>query len=236
MTISIVIPVFDRTTLLIESIESVLSQTINDFELLLVCDGSPEETIRIVRDYESAYSNIRASYFPDNSGGPVRGRNKGIKEAKGKYIAFLDSDDIAEPDRLENSIKYIKKYRADVVYGGWRAIVDGTRDIGISPGQEEFSPDCNLKTLMTNNAICQSTVMVRSEAIRDVGGLNPAMKYREDHELWLRMAYFGYKFKSINKILTNLRLHKGNLEMVHKENDEYWYNKMLQLYKEKLTL
>ncbi|MDY6866917.1 MAG: glycosyltransferase family A protein [Chloroflexota bacterium] len=62
-TVSVVIPVYDRTNLLIESIESVLSQTITDFELLLVCDGSPEDTLHIVKNYEDEHSNIRAFYL-----------------------------------------------------------------------------------------------------------------------------------------------------------------------------
>jgi cellulose synthase/poly-beta-1,6-N-acetylglucosamine synthase-like glycosyltransferase len=78
--------------------------------------------------------------------------------------------------------------------------------------------------------------MVRTEAIREVGGLNPEMKYREDHELWLRMAYFGYKFKAIKKVLTNLRIHSANLELTHKQDDQYWYDKMLEVHKRKLVL
>jgi glycosyltransferase involved in cell wall biosynthesis len=234
--ISIVIPTYNRTYLLVESIESAIKQTYENVEILLICDGSPTETKQIVFEYNTIHPNIRVFFYEDNSGGPVRGRNKGIKEARGKYIAFLDSDDVAEPDRLEVSLKYIEKYRADVVYGGWRAIVDGTRDIGISNGQVEFSPKCNYKLLLTNNVICQSTAMVRTEAIREVGGLNPEMKYREDHELWLRMAYFGYKFKAIKKVLTNLRIHSANLELTHKQDDQYWYDKMLEVHKRKLVL
>ena len=77
--------------------------------------------------------------------------------------------------------------------------------------------------------------MVRTEALRDVGGLNSEMKYREDHELWLRMAYFGYKFKPIKKVLTNLRLHSANLELTYKQDDQYWYDKMLRVHKTKLV-
>jgi GT2 family glycosyltransferase len=234
--VSVVIPIYDRTNLLVESIESILKQTFCDYELLLVCDGSPQETLEIVKYFEKKFSNIRAFYFRTNSGNAVRGRNKGIKEARGKYIAFLDSDDVAESDRLEISLKHIEKYRADVVYGGWKAIVDGTREIGISDGQVEFSPKCNYQSLLTNNVICQSTAMVRTEAIREVGGLNPEMKYREDHELWLRMAYFGYKFKPIKKVLTNLRIHSDNLELTHKQDDQYWYDKMLEVHKKRLVL
>jgi glycosyltransferase involved in cell wall biosynthesis len=234
--VSVVIPIYDRTNLLIESIESILKQTFRDYELLLVCDGSPQETLEIVKTYEKKVSNIRAFYFSENSGNAVRGRNKGIKEAKGEYIAFQDSDDVADSKRLERSIKAIERTNADLIYGGWKAIVDGSRNINIRNGQKIFPRKSNFDILLKTNPICQSTVMARVEALRDVGGFNPKMEYREDHELWLRLAYHGYKFKAIRKILTHLRLHEGNLELKFKQNDDHWYHLMLETYKEKIRL
>ena len=73
--------------------------------------------------------------------------------------------------------------------------------------------------------------MVTKKALIDVGGLKNNMEYREDHELWVRLAYFGYKFKAISKILTNLRLHKGNNELNFKSNDEKWKNELDKEYK-----
>lgn len=228
--ISIVIPVYDRTDVLIESIESILNQSYQNIELIIVCDGSPKETIDIVKKYE-VHEKVRVFYYKNNSGNAVRGRNKAIKEAKGKYLAFQDSDDIATSNRLELSLEYINKHNADVVYGGWRAIVDGSREIDIEDGAEVYSPDCDYDMLKEICVPCQSTVMVSLEALRTVGGLKTEMKYREDHELWLRLAYNNFKFKAIPKILTNLRLHESNLELTFKETDDYWYKLMLQEHK-----
>lgn len=229
--ISVVIPVYDRTQMLIDSIESILQQTYHNFELIIVCDGSPEETLDIVKQYEKTSPKVRAYYFNNNSGNAVRGRNKGIKEALGEYLAFQDSDDIAEPNRLEISLDIIQKYNADIVYGGWKALVDGTREINIKNGEVIFSPECNIELLKQVCIPCQSTVMTKVEALRAVGGLKNSMRYREDHELWLRLANSGYKFKTINQVLTNLRLHKNNLEINFKESDDYWYKLMLDEYK-----
>lgn len=223
--VTVAIPVYDRTDVLVESIESILHQTYSNIEIIAVCDGSPKETLDVVRAYEAA-EKIRAFYFPDNSGNAVRGRNKAIREARGEYFAFQDSDDIAEPDRIEISVRYLEKYSADVVYGGWRALVDGSREIDIENGQEVFSPDCDYAMLKELCVPCQSTVMAKTEALRKVGGLKSQMRYREDHELWLRMAYYGYKFKSIDRILTNLRLHDGNLELTFKDGEEKWFDLM----------
>lgn len=229
--ISVVIPIFDRTEILIESIESILKQSYKNFELILVCDGSPEDTLKIVQYYESTQKKVRAFYFKNNSGNAVRGRNKGIKEARGKFIAFQDSDDIAEVDRLKTSLFFINTFDVDVVYGGWRAINDGSRDIDIENGQEIFSPECSFEQLKTTCVPCQSTVMAKVSVLREVGGFNERMKYREDHELWLRIAHLGYSFKAIDKILTNLRLHKNNLELKYKDSDDKWFSIMLEEYK-----
>ena len=232
--ISVVIPIYDRTDALKASIDSILNQTYRHFELILVCDGSPEDTLKIVKSYEDN-PKVRAFYYSDNSGNPVRGRNTGISEALGEYLAFQDSDDIADPKRLERSLCFSNKYNADVVYGGWIALVED-REIQLSNNQKIFSPDCDFEMLKEICVPCQSTVMARLDALREVGGLKAEMKYREDHELWLRLAYFGYKFKSIPHILTQLRLHKNNLELTFQNNDNKWKSLMLETYKIKNTL
>lgn len=230
--VSIVIPIYDRTDVLIQSIESILNQTYKNIELLLVCDGSPDATLDIVKSYEH-HDKVRAFYFYNNSGNAVRGRNKAITEAKGTFLAFQDSDDIAELDRIEISLNYIKQYNADIVYGGWRAIVDGSREIDIKDGQEVLSPDCDYNLLSEICVPCQSTVMAKMSALLDVGGLKTTMRYREDHELWLRLSYFGYKFKAIPQILTNLRLHNNNLELSFKTEDDHWLQLMMEEHRNK---
>ncbi|NOU87931.1 glycosyltransferase [Paenibacillus sp. LMG 31460] len=228
--ISVVIPIYDRTDVLIESIDSILNQTYDNIEILLVCDGSPTKTLEIVKSYENN-EKVKAFYFKNNSGNAVRGRNKAIKEARGEYLAFQDSDDIAELNRLELSLGYIQNYKCDVVYGGWRALLDGTRIIDLEDKQEVFSPECDYEFLKEICVPCQSTVMVRLSAIRHVGGLKSIMRYREDHELWLRLSYYGYKFKSIPYVLTNLRLHDNNLELTFKDNDNVWEKLTLEEHK-----
>ena len=228
--VTVGIPVYDRTDFLIQSLDSILNQTYSNIEIIVVCDGSPKETLEIVRDYEKK-KKIRAFYYSDNSGNAVRGRNKAIREARGEFFAFQDSDDIAMPNRIELSVACMNKYGVDVVYGGWKALVDGTRKIDIKNGQEVFSPDCDIEALKKICVPCQSTVMARTAALRHVGGLNTKMRYREDHELWLRLAYRGYRFKAIQEVLTNLRLHENNLELSFKETDDKWLNLMQAEYK-----
>lgn len=234
--VSVVIPVWNRTQELKESIDSILKQTYKNIELLIVTDGSPKETIEVIKKYEGD-PRVKIFYYYDNSGNAVRGRNKAIREANGKYLAFQDSDDIADKNRIRTSVQYIKKFNADGVYGGWRAKLDGTRkDTGLVDGQEVISEDCDLETMKKVCVPCQSTVMIKTEILRKLGGLKPSMMYREDHELWLRFMFNGYKFKAIPKILTNLRLHSNNAELMFKKDDSIWFKKLQQEYKKIPTI
>ena len=121
----------------------------------------------------------------------------------------------------------------NIVYGGYCIVEDGTRNIGFIDGQEIMSHDCDFEMPNKENLNMFSTVLVKIKALEEVGGFNEELDYREDHELWLRLAYNDYKFKAIDKILTNLRIYSGNLEIKFKENDEYWYKKMCDVYKQK---
>lgn len=229
--VSFVIPVYDRTDVLRESIRSALSQTVANLEVIVVTDGSPPETLKVVSEFASD-PRMRIFNFPKSSGNAVRGRNKGIIESRGKYIAFLDSDDIAVPSRLEMTLPLLENNQADVVYGAWQAIVDGSRDnTTIADGQIVLSPNADLKMLLETSVPCQSTVTVRKQLLAAAGYLKPTMKYREDHELWARLAYHGGMFRSLPQVLTKLRLHSGNNELNFLDNDNHWYGKVQSEYK-----
>lgn len=234
--VSVIIPVYDRTHELREAIESVLRQSYTSWELILVTDGSPPATMRVIDDYRDD-PRIRVYSYLDQSGTAVRGRNRGIKEARGEYVAFLDSDDIADRDRLAISVREMERHGYDVVYGAWTAKIDGSRPFDdLRDGQLVTSPPCDLPMLERICVPCQSTVMVRRRALLDVGGLKPEMRYREDHELWMRLAYFGYRFGAISANLVHLRLHAGNNELNFKQDDAHWERQAKASYRTKTRL
>ena len=229
--VSVIMPIYDRTWEVECSLASILSQSYENFELILVTDGSPEETMLVVGKYVKD-PRIRIFHFLDNSGTAVRGRNVGIVEARGEYIAFQDSDDIAEPGRLAASVKALDESGADILYGGWRAKVEAIRaDADVRDGEEFLPYPFSVKDLFRNNRICHSTVMMRRGVFDDIGGYKPQMRFREDHELWLRAAYFGYRFQPIPKVLATLRIHERNNTLNFIEEDMKWYRLMLQEYK-----
>lgn len=219
---SVIIPIYDRTDVVMLAIDSILNQSFRSFELILVMDGSPDETRDVVFGYAS-HPLVRVFSFPDSSGTGVRGRNKGILEARGEFIAFLDSDDMAEPKRLEKTYSGILNSKADVIYGAWRAIIDGSREVdGLTDGQVVVSPQCTPEQLINLCVPCQSTVSVRRSCLLQAGLLKPHMRYREDHELWARLGYFGASFLALPEPLASLRIHSGNNELNFKADDQQW--------------
>lgn len=236
--VSVVIPIYDRTWELKEAIQSILNQSYHNFEIILVCDGSPKETIDIVEGYRNN-EKVKIFKYPTSSGNAVRGRNKGLKEANGEFLAFLDSDDVADVHRLTNSVQFLNENEGYAgVYGAWEALLDGSRKIdGIENGMVVRSPDGTLRDHLTACIPCQSTVMVRRKALIDVGGINANMKYREDHELWARLAYHGHQLKSLDEVLVRLRLHAGNNELNFTDDKGFdeWNRRLLEEYNTKVS-
>jgi glycosyltransferase involved in cell wall biosynthesis len=229
---SVIIPIYDRTDELKQAIQSILSQNFNKFELLLICDGSPPETLEIVKHFEFD-PRVRTFYFHDNSGNPCRGRNKGIELARGKYVTFLDSDDIALPSRLEKTLYHFLSKEIDVLGGAIQYVTTGAECRNFRNGQIGYtSEQCNYDLLLTGNRLSICTVSVRTRCLRQFGSFREEMRYREDHELWLRLAYHGCTFYNTPEILAQYRIHEGNAELKYIAEDQYWFEKSLLLHKE----
>ena len=228
---SVVIPIYDRTVELKEAIESVLSQTFVNFEILLICDGSPAKTVDVVKFY-GENPKIRTYFFQDNSGNPCRGRNKGIEMARGCYIAFLDSDDLAMPDRLEKSLYHLIGKDVDVVGGSIQYLTEGESCRDFKNGQIGFtSEECSYDLLLQGNRLSICTVAVAKKCLDEFGSFREEMRYREDHELWLRLAYHGCSFYNSPEVFAKYRVHDCNAELLYMEDDEKWFKKTLEYHR-----
>jgi glycosyltransferase involved in cell wall biosynthesis len=180
--VSVIIPTFNRACLLGRAVESVLSQTYNNYEIMVVDDGSDDETSDII---ESFNKQVRFFHIPHS--GVSKARNTGIENAKGEWISFLDSDDYWLPQKLEKQMAYLKsnpEYRVCHTDEIW--IKNGKR---INQGKKHrkyagwfFSP--SLKLCL----ISPSTVIIGREVLDDVGIFDEDFEYVEDYELWLRIT------------------------------------------------
>jgi glycosyltransferase involved in cell wall biosynthesis len=229
---SVIIPIYDRTWELEKAIESILDQTFRNFELILVCDGSPDDTLTVVEKYAS-HPQVRVRKYSDNSGNACRGRNTGIKMARGRYVAFMDSDDISVPERLDISLFHLLRTGADMAYGSVTIISDGARQIeGVWDGQLRKSFALTLEQMEDVNPAWTCTVAVKKDVLDRYGPFRLEMRYREDQELWLRLAFHGCRLLPIEEMLAYYRFHKNNAELLFKDQDAHWKALMLEKYKQ----
>lgn len=205
--ISVIIPTYNRAAYLPDAIESVLAQTFRDVEIVVVDDGSTDDTQATLRAWVNA-GQIR--YFYQENSGVSAARNRGIALAQGDYIAFLDSDDLFDPQKLEKQVALLDADpEIGLVHNSFRRVdMAGTllaeRDTSKFDGMVYPEMLLNWSVL-----IPPSCVMLRAAALTETGGFDETMRWGEDIDLWRRVARH-YHFAAIADTLTIMRLHAEN--------------------------
>ena len=171
--VSVVLPVYNRTAFLDEAVESILKQTLPDFELIIVDDGSDDpRCLEMARGYEKADSRVRVMH--QENGGPAVARNTAIAVARAPYIALMDDDDISEPARLEKQAMFLDQH-PDLA-----AVACLLRFIN-QDGHVIDTPPAGPEIILGANG------MYRTEALKSIGLFNPWFKCAEDLDLTLRL-------------------------------------------------
>lgn len=228
---SVVIPIYDRTGVVAEAIHSVLTQSFVNFELLLVCDGSPPQTRAVVEQYRD-HRQVRIHHFAQSSGNACRARNHGVMMAAGEFVAFLDSDDIAAESRLERSYYYLLREGVDLVGGAIEYLVEDESNRQFENGQIGFTSEkVTYQHLLEQNMLSICTVAVRRSWLLRYGQFRKKMRYREDHELWLRLARNGCSIHNVPEVFAKYRIHQGNAELGYLKDDDHWFKQALTLHK-----
>ncbi len=188
--ISIIVPIYNTEAYLAETIASVLAQTYSKWELLLIDDGSTDESARICKTYSE--QDQRISYHFKNNGGQASARNLGIKISKGDWIAFLDADDLWLPEKLSHQIEDIREKQPDFLYGlGFYYYPEKDNQlVSYDWIVGERSAANFFQILYTSCAVNTNTVMIKKSLLQEVGLFNeaPVMRGTEDWDLWLRIA------------------------------------------------
>lgn len=231
--VSFVVPVYDRTDMLRRTVQSLFDQAADfDFEIIVVQDGSPDDTRNTVLSLQAdSPVRFRTFSFAEASGTASRGRNLGIVEAKGTYVAFSDSDDISVKHRLQASVDVLRSESLDFVSGRIRFAVDPSREIDIRPFSTSEAVPLSLGLLSAVNPVVPSTVTIKRTTLLLHGGFRCSMRYREDHELWLRLAHRGARMKMVDDVFADYLLHGGNNELSLIDGDEHWAQVMMQKYR-----
>jgi len=191
--VSVVIPAYQSSLFIVHTINSVLAQTFSHYEIIIVNDGSPDTNLleRLLKPY---LATIR--YIEQDNRGPSAARNAAILEARGEYVAFLDSDDLWLPHHLQTQVDLLQRNPSlSLVYSNslW---VEGDMPIGKgfqSEGRRSRQP-VTFEALLTEECrICTSSVVASRQAILDTGLFDITLRRCEDFDLWLRMAHRGLR-------------------------------------------
>lgn len=182
MLVSVIMPTYNCGQFIVESLESVIAQTITDWEIQLVDDCSTDNTLEVIKPYLEKYPQIRYYCLPQN-GGPAAARTEGIKRASGKYIAFLDSDDLWSSDKLEKQIAFMEKNHVYFSCTGYAQMNEQGESLGTAmlPAKKISYNKC----IRLSNPIGNLTVMYDQEKLGKF--TVPLIKKRNDFALWLQI-------------------------------------------------
>jgi glycosyltransferase involved in cell wall biosynthesis len=205
--VSVVVPVFNRAQYIRSTIDSILEQTYEYLEIILVNDGSTDDSLLILNEYKSKYPH-KISVINQKNQGQVVARNNAISMSKGKYIAFLDSDDIWLPNKLELQLPLFRGNVA-LVYCGVEQINEKGECISRVYCDENIKGHIYLK-LVEKNRITGGSVILDRKAIDKVGMFDTNFQVAENWDLWIRVSeYFEVDF--VNLPLLKYRVHAGNM-------------------------
>ncbi len=208
-TVAVIIPTYNRSRYLREAIESVLAQTRPADEIIVVDDGSTDDTPQLC----ASYSRVR--YIRQENQGQAVARNRGMREAKSEYLWFLDDDDMLVETAIESNLAAMTvNGKADLVYARSRRINADGHIMGEDLVNHRM-PRNLIFSLSQDNFIRIQTVLARRDAVVKSGGFDKNMVPCEDYELWLRMATLGYRITYNPSIVALYRNHQGSVSRQH---------------------
>lgn len=203
-TVSIVMPAYNAQRHIEKAIRSVMAQTVEDWELLVLDDGSNDDTCTIVERLMAQEPRISLLRNERNLG-VAQTRNRGLERCCGEFVALLDSDDVWYPEKLERQIALLRESGAALCCCAYDIIGDDGAPVKASydvPDQVDFD------TLLKENVVCCSTVVLRGDVARNFRF--DAGYYHEDYVLWLQLLQQGYRIVGCLQVLAAWRLSQGS--------------------------
>jgi len=216
MKISVIIPTFNREKLLGKTLESVLNQTVKADEIIVIDDGSTDNTKKIVSNYQ----NERIIYIYKKNSGVSSARNQGIKLASNDWLCFLDSDDIWENNKLEKQIEFHKKNPHILFSNTDELWMFNGKIIKQKKHQHKPKGFC-FEQNIPNTLIGASTIMIHKKVLDEVGYFDEELIACEDYDLWLRILD-KYELGLIDeKLIIKIAGHENQLSFSTKMMDKY---------------
>jgi glycosyltransferase involved in cell wall biosynthesis len=202
-------PVYNAARYLRQALESILAQSFGDLELIAVDDGSRDESLAILREYQAKDPRVKVISRPNT--GIVGALNDGLSAATAELVARMDSDDVSTPDRFEKQVAFLKEHPDHVLVGSQVLLID-SEGAALCPKQDtEYTHDAIDQAHLAGRwPLVHPTIMVRRQSIMAVGAYRHKYQWLEDLDLFLRLAEIG-KLASLDDVLLHYRLHTGSV-------------------------
>lgn len=226
--VSVVITCYNYRKYVRQAIQSVLDQTYQDFEVLVVNDGSTDDSETVIQSF---LPHPKIKYLPQKNGGQANAKNSGIKNAKGEFVAFLDADDFWEKTKLEKQLPFFDNPRTGVVYGRSICVNEIGQVLEHQPGRLALHRGRILEHFIFDNFVPFSTAIVRKSVFDDCGLFDESLAMAIDWDLWLRFSV-KYEFDYTDEVLLFYRWnHPGQMSKnygVREECSDRIFNKFLR--------
>ncbi len=209
--VSVVVPVFNRESYVRESIDSILAQTYKSVEIIAVNDGSTDDSLSVLEGYRDQFPR-QVVVIDQPNAGQVVARNNALAEAKGQYIAFLDSDDAWMPNKLERQIPLFRANVGLVYSAALNVGPDGT-ELDVDRCDPRVRGDAYLE-LLQGNRMTGGSVVVTREALDRVGYFDPNLDAAENWDLWIRVSR-QFELDFVEAPLVRYRKHPDNMSKDH---------------------
>jgi glycosyltransferase involved in cell wall biosynthesis len=207
--ITILLPTYNAEAFIKETIKSILAQTYSNWECLIIDDASTDQTVQIIKRFKD--KRIQLIEKPKNSG-YTNSLNQGLQCAKGKYIARMDADDIALPQRLERQYQFMESHPEVVVCGTAYRILGTERTVTMPLDNKSIK-----NQLLKQTCFAHPTVMLRKKILIDNNlKYNIEKEPAEDYDLWVRLLSFG-KMANIKEVLLEYRLHDNQVSIIRRQ-------------------
>ena len=219
MLVSIIMPVYNGQLYIIESIESVLAQTYENWELIIVNDGSTDKTEEIIFKFQNLSNKVK--YFYKVNEGQVKATNFGILKSNGEYVAFLDSDDLWENDKLNRQINFILKNKnVDFLYSKYNSIDENGNLLCTNNSHDSLN---HYKDLLKRCFIGRLTVIVKKSILIELNLFDEFLHSTDDWDMWIRISE-KFKLSFLDEVVASYRIHPQSMS-------KNLYNQLLNVSK-----
>lgn len=212
VNVAVVLPIYNGGRRVGQVIDCLLEQTVRPAEIIAIDDGSTDETPEILSEYERKHEAVRVLTHETNQGLPAA-LNTAIETTDQTYIARQDVDDRSHPNRIEDQYQYIRNNPSVDVVGTAATVIDNEQNVLGTV----YPPSDPSSMLNERNPYVHGSVMMRRDAVEDIGGYDSLFEYSQDYDLWTRLDRAGYELDSIQTVLYELERSQTHLSIEQRQ-------------------